>query len=62
MVVDYSEFFVERRSDERRKQFQLLPPYLTEEGFVLVDRRDLARAHQGEMDLLDSVEASSNAL
>jgi hypothetical protein len=37
-----SEFIVERKGADRRKATGVAPPYLTAEGFVLIDRREYA--------------------
>lgn len=63
MVLNYNEFFVDRRLPERRQERQLKPPFLTEEGFVLVDRRGSEDRRGGlDVDALIAVEASSLAM
>jgi len=39
MNQDDMSFVVSRKADDRRSGRQLAPPYMTEEGMVLFDRR-----------------------
>lgn len=39
MLSDTLEFVIERKTEDRRKEHQTLPPYMISEGMVLIDRR-----------------------